>query len=314
MNNELATLSAGTLMQQAIDRYNMTIEFVQMIMKDGKDFGTIPGSAKPTLLKPGAEKLSSLFQLYPVFRQADKILDWDGNLFFYQYECSLVNRASGEIWGSGLGSCSSRESKYLYRKGERVCPKCGKAAIIKGKTEYGGGWVCFSKKGGCGTKFNDGDPAIESQATGRVVNPDIPDLVNTIDKMAQKRALVAATLIACNASEFFTQDIEDMSFVGGYIEGEFTAVKPPPAAEPVKAETRKAEQDITKALAHLMNICNQDGIPYLLIDTDTLTHMSRSIGTKIAKNDLTPEAKEEAERKQDAIKEILTWRAANPTA
>lgn len=36
------------------------------------------------------------------------------------------------------------------------------------------------------------------------------DLVNTILKMAQKRALIAATLIACNASEMFTQDIEDI--------------------------------------------------------------------------------------------------------
>ena len=35
------------------------------------------------------------------------------------------------------------------------------------------------------------------------------DLVNTIKKMAQKRALVAAVLIATNASDQFTQDMED---------------------------------------------------------------------------------------------------------
>ena len=45
----------------------------------------------------------------------------------------------------------------------------------------------------------------------RVPNPDVADLVNTIQKMAQKRALVAATLIATSASEFFTQDVEDTS-------------------------------------------------------------------------------------------------------
>ena len=43
----------------------------------------------------------------------------------------------------------------------------------------------------------------------RIPNPDVADVVNTIQKMAQKRALVAATLIATSASEFFTQDIED---------------------------------------------------------------------------------------------------------
>ncbi len=45
----------------------------------------------------------------------------------------------------------------------------------------------------------------------RIPNPDVADLVNTIQKMAQKRALVAATLIATSASEFFTQDVEDTS-------------------------------------------------------------------------------------------------------
>jgi hypothetical protein len=35
-----------------------------------------------------------------------------------------------------------------------ACPVCGVVgAIIKGKPEYGGGWLCFQKKGGCGAKF-----------------------------------------------------------------------------------------------------------------------------------------------------------------
>lgn len=34
-----------------------------------------------------------------------------------------------------------------------VCPTCGKDSIIKGKEEYGGGYVCYKKKGGCGAKF-----------------------------------------------------------------------------------------------------------------------------------------------------------------
>lgn len=41
---------------------------------------------------------------------------------------------------------------------DKTCPKCGAAAIIKGKEEYGGGWVCFKKKGGCGAKFTT-DPS-----------------------------------------------------------------------------------------------------------------------------------------------------------
>jgi len=40
--------------------------------------------------------------------------------------------------------------------------------------------------------------------------PDPADVENTILKMAQKRAMVAATLSATAASDIFTQDIEDM--------------------------------------------------------------------------------------------------------
>jgi hypothetical protein len=72
---------------------------------------------------------------------------------------------------------------------------------------------CFRKKGGCGAKYPDGDQLIESQQVGRVFNPDIADQVNTIQKMSQKRSLVAVTLLAVNASEFFTQDVEDFNFI-----------------------------------------------------------------------------------------------------
>src|SRR5262249_1947298 len=52
-----------------------------------------------------------------------------------------------------------------------------------------------------------------------VVNSEPYELVNTFQKMAQKRAFIAATLLATNASEFFSQDLEDI----GYIEGEYRA-------------------------------------------------------------------------------------------
>lgn len=37
-----------------------------------------------------------------------------------------------------------------------------------------------------------------------------PDLLNTLQKMAQKRAYVGAIIIATGASDFFTQDLEDV--------------------------------------------------------------------------------------------------------
>src|SRR5262245_7252041 len=200
--------------EKAVKRHQAIVKFVKTLMNEGHDFGKIQGTDKPTLLKPGAEKLTTFFGLSKRFHLAEKVEDWSGAdhggepFFYYSYRCALYN---GDLLiAESDGSCNSFESKYRWRKAERICPACGASAIIKGKAEFGGGWICFKKKDGCGAKFPDGDQEIESQQVGRVPNPDVCDLVNTIQKMAQKRAFIAATLLAVNASEFFTQDVEDL--------------------------------------------------------------------------------------------------------
>lgn len=229
-------------MEDVINRRNTIVEFVKAAMQRDTDFGVIPGTGtKPTLLKPGAEKLLTLFGLTSRMFVADKVEDWTGKehgdelFFFYRYACQLLR---GErLIAESEGSCNSFEKKYRYRQQELTCPACGKSTIIKGREEYGGGWVCFSKKGGCNAKFVDNDERITKQPRGQVKNPDIADQVNTIQKMAQKRALIAATLLAVNASEFFTQDIEDMVIEGDYTMVENAHPKPPQPPVTQKAET-----------------------------------------------------------------------------
>lgn len=189
-------------------------QFVKFYLKDGEDFGIIPGTPKPTLLKPGADKLCELYGLadtYPDSR-IHRVEDWtkDPALFDYEVTCVLVHKGSGTIVGEGMGSCNSYESKYRYRDQSRKCPACGKETIIKGKEEYGGGWLCFAKKGGCGAKFADTDKAIVGQSVGKISNPDIADIKNTILKMAKKRAKIDATIAATRSSGIFTQDLEDI--------------------------------------------------------------------------------------------------------
>jgi hypothetical protein len=207
--------------EDAVQRRSAIIEFVQKVMKPDVDFGVLPGTQKPTLLKSGAEKLCTLFGLTSRFQILRMVEDWTGAqhdgepFFYYLYHCQLWR--DDLLIAEGDGSCNSFEQKYRYRDAQRLCPECGRAAIVKGKAEFGGGWLCFVKRGGCGAKFPDGDETVESQAIGRVRNPDIADVVNTVQKMGQKRALVAATLLAVNASEFFTQDIEDAPHVKGVV-------------------------------------------------------------------------------------------------
>lgn len=187
---------------------NLIQHIMAEVMRKDEHYGVIPGTGtKPTLLKAGAEKLCLTFRLDPQYEIEQK---YHGVHLTIISKCTLWHIPSGQRFGSGMGSCSTWESKYAYRKAARKCPQCGAETIIKGKAEYGGGWVCFKKKGGCGAKYEDGAPEIEKQAEGRVPNEDIPDAYNTVLKMANKRSLVAAVLNATAASDIFTQDIEDI--------------------------------------------------------------------------------------------------------
>ena len=213
---ERARFMPAMSIESAVERYNAVTEFVSRVLRKDVDYGVIPGTEKRTLLKPGAEKLTTFFGLSTRFELLERIEDWTGEqhggepFFYYLYRCRLFR---GDVLiAEGDASCNSREAKYRWREAQRACPACGQAAIIKGKEDFGGGWLCWKKKGGCGAKYPDGDQTIESQQTGRVFNADIADQVNTIQKMSQKRSLVGAVLLAVNASEFFTQDVEDMHF------------------------------------------------------------------------------------------------------
>lgn len=204
------TPTAIDAVQQALDRYGVMVRFYKSVMQEGIDYGVIPGTQKPTLLKPGAEKLCSLFRLTQRLQLIKSIEDFTGNehknepFFYYHYRAQLYH--AGELIAEGDGSCNSWEKKYRYRESKRVCPKCQQPTIRSSEREF----YCWAKQGGCGAKFALSYEPITSQKTGLTPNPDIFDQVNTLQKMAQKRAFVGAVLIACNASEFFTSDLEDI--------------------------------------------------------------------------------------------------------
>src|SRR4029450_10902644 len=118
---------------------------------DGGDYGIIPGAGKKkVLLKSGSGKLCDVYGLADRYRIVARLEDFDHGLFDYTIECELVRKTDEMFVGSGLGSCSSYEAKYRWREGKRICPACQQETIVKGKAEYGGGWLCWQKKGGGG--------------------------------------------------------------------------------------------------------------------------------------------------------------------
>jgi hypothetical protein len=246
VSRQESTFMPAMSMEVALARRAAIVEFTRKIMVRDLDFGEIPGTNKPALLKPGAEKLCNFFGLEPEFTPVAEEIDWTGaqhggeTFCYVRYRCRLLRHS--RILGVGEGSCNSWESRYRYRwvASERIPEHLDRTRLLK---RGGHQTLCefefaieraettgvYGKPAEHWKKFQQAISAGKARRVERdtrqgkspvweidvdmtlyrVPNPDIADLINTIQKMGQKRALVAATLIATSASEFFTQDVED---------------------------------------------------------------------------------------------------------
>jgi hypothetical protein len=181
--------------------------FIKEEMVETVDFGTIPGTPKPTLYLAGAQKVTMYFNARPNFR-IERIELAEGHVEYLVYSDLIfrTNDGSANIIAQGVGSATTMESKYRFRNAKRACPSCKEETIFKSK-QARGGWYCYAKVGGCGKQYPDGDPAIEDQKPGKVPNENIYDARNTVLKIAKKRAHVDAAIGLGSLAEFFTQDI-----------------------------------------------------------------------------------------------------------
>lgn len=198
-----------------LDEVHAQLEFIRQVMaremKEGQDYGKIPGCGdKPGLFQPGAQKLLLTFQLTPhVKKEVLRELPHPTIIGHREYEFTLTLKSkAGREW-DGVGTCSTLESKYRYRKSFRKCPKCGKETIFKSK-DAPFGFYCWAKKGGCAAKFGPDDKSITSQEEGKSDNDNPAEFWNTVRKMAFKRALVHGSINATNTSELWSQDLEDL--------------------------------------------------------------------------------------------------------
>lgn len=198
-----------------IEAHKEVTELVTQALEVGIDYGKVPGTDRPTLLQPGAQRLLKAFggvarfdvlvseadhdrvtswtKRKKVWRNAhagDRHFDWKEEsgeargLYRHVVRCDVIQRGTGEIIGSAIGSCSTLEAKYCDRPRE-----CEHIALA----------------------------------------------------IAMKRALVAATLNAFALSGRFTQDLEDTPRPGrrpANVDSDGVVKDPAPAAA---APTPKAD-------------------------------------------------------------------------
>lgn len=178
-------MSVAEIMQHAIT----VQEVMRAIMKPDIHYGKIPGTDKPTLLKPGAEVLCMTFRVADEYQVEDLS---DAQCIRYRVVCRGVHQSTGVVLGSGMGEASTSEEKYRWRKA--VCREEYDATPANMRR------VKFGKKSG-------------GFYTTEQVRTEDADLANTALKMACKRAKIAMVLNVTAASDMFSQDLEDLDDV-----------------------------------------------------------------------------------------------------
>jgi hypothetical protein len=228
--------------------------FVKEYMVEGEDYGKIPGTDRPTLLKPGAEKLCDVYGLTPQVDILDSTIERDPAYIDYTIRVRLVSRSSGITMAEGVGNCNSYEGRYRWRwvfsseLPSQYSTDAAKATLTV-KTFKG-------KSGKSFVKY-------------RIENDDIWTLKNTILKQAKKRALIDAVLSATRSSGILTQDVEELR---EFIANESTEEDPKPS-KPSQKDSGKAPSG--HANADLMHAVER---AKLVMDEDRVTRLMMVVG------------------------------------
>ena len=186
--NELQTVIQTRTVGDIKSHVNVIKQILDDVMVKDTHYGVIPGcGTKPALLKAGAEKILATFMLAAEFVIDD--LSTEDNKF-YRVEARLTHQGTKTFMGSGIGECSSLESKYAWRVA--VCEEEYEATPANlRRVHFKKGW--------------QGKPAEKVNQ----VRQDMYSLSNTILKMAKKRSLIDAVMNVTACSDIFFQDLDE---------------------------------------------------------------------------------------------------------
>lgn len=154
-----------TIVEKSITRVkqeiNLAERMVEEVLDKDLDWGIHPGTTSYALKDPGASKLINSFNCYSdpeiLYRESTK------DKISFVIKTRLMHRPTNEVKATGVGSCTTTETKYQYR-------------WVPDPEFYG-----FDREG-----------LRVRQGKYRIPNPELEELENTILKMATKRAEVDA--------------------------------------------------------------------------------------------------------------------------
>ena len=246
MSEALQTYDEQTSLESMdTDSVKGQVQLIQQVMAavmhPGIHYGTIPGCGdKPTLLKPGAEKLQMTFKLAPKYEVFEKELPRGHRE--YRITCIYTHSPTKTFLGEGVGVCTTMEGKYRFRAGREDTGNPVPKEYWDTRKKYPKEAQELIGGKGFSTAKVDGQWMI-MKAGERMEHDNPADYYNTVLKIGKKRAQVDGILTVTAASDIFTQDIEDdPSLFGGTGEVE----KPKDEKKEEKKKEGKKPKKITE--------------------------------------------------------------------
>lgn len=115
MDNMIIYEAQPALLTPKGRNYKLNIGNTQTILKRDVDFGTIPGTQRPSLYKSGAEAIAMGYGLLQHYELVSKIEDFSGDIPFFMYtvKCSLCKVVNGVeyVFSSSYGSANTKEKR-----------------------------------------------------------------------------------------------------------------------------------------------------------------------------------------------------------
>lgn len=202
-----------TTNQMSVPQLLEQVQIIQQVltgaMKKGVHYDAIPGTGrweedpktgkkvfieKPVLLKPGVEKINMIFR---IGSEPQITRESDGFDTHFHIVCRMFHIDTGITLGYGVGEGSTNESKWAWRKA--VCDAEFEQTLETRRRIH---WQKKYKKD------KDKSSPEEFEAVKQVrQNP--ADIINTVLKMAIKRAEVDGCRKVTACSDVFDQDIDE---------------------------------------------------------------------------------------------------------
>ena len=195
MSNEImvqGSNAVATKQQMSVPELMEQVQIIQQVMrnvmKENEHYGKIAGCGdKPTLLKPGAEKIGMVFH---IGSEPEITRESDGFDTHFHIRTRMFQQQTGITLGYGVGEGSTSESKWAWRKA--VCTEEFEATPETRRR------VHWQKK-----YRSDACEAVQQ------VRQNPADIINTVLKMAIKRAEVDGIRKVTACSDVFAQDLDE---------------------------------------------------------------------------------------------------------